>query len=53
MSLLQAHFLYQYSLHFFLEIYNDVLTNNAHLTGVVDHITRQGIIAKDLFQVRG
>lgn len=47
----QAHFLYQYSLHFFLEIYNDVLTNNAHLTGVVDHTARLGIITKDLFQV--
>ncbi|XP_050037127.2 dynein heavy chain, cytoplasmic isoform X2 [Dermacentor andersoni] len=47
----QAHFLYQYSLHFFLEIYNDVLTNNSHLTGVVDHTSRLGIITKDLFQV--
>ncbi|KAH6926569.1 hypothetical protein HPB50_019808 [Hyalomma asiaticum] len=47
----QAHFLYQYSLHFFLEIYNDVLTNNSHLTGIVDHTARLGIITKDLFQV--
>ncbi|CAN7979476.1 unnamed protein product [Ixodes pacificus] len=47
----QAHFLYQYSLHFFLEIYNDVLTNNSHLTGVVDHTGRLSIITKDLFQV--
>ncbi|KAL1414841.1 hypothetical protein MTO96_007104 [Rhipicephalus appendiculatus] len=47
----QAHFLYQYSLHFFLEIYNDVLTNNSHLTGIVDHTSRLSIITKDLFQV--
>ncbi|XP_064484606.1 dynein heavy chain, cytoplasmic-like isoform X2 [Ornithodoros turicata] len=47
----QAHFLYQYSLHFFLEIYSDVLTSNPHLTGVMEHTARLNVITKDLFQV--
>ncbi|XP_018494643.2 dynein heavy chain, cytoplasmic [Galendromus occidentalis] len=47
----QAHFLYQYSLHFFLEMYNDVLTNNSHLQGMTDPTQRLGVISKDLFQI--
>lgn len=47
----QVHFLYQYALQFFLDIYNDVLTNNTHLTGVLDNSARLSIITLDLFQI--
>jgi len=47
----QVHFLYQYSLHFFLDIYNDVLLNNTHLNGVTDPNSRLSVITKDLFEV--
>ncbi|XP_022236058.1 dynein heavy chain, cytoplasmic-like [Limulus polyphemus] len=46
----QVHFLYQYSLHFFLDIYNDVLTNNPGLTGVTDSSTRLSIVTTDFYQ---
>ncbi|GBM53740.1 Dynein heavy chain, cytoplasmic [Araneus ventricosus] len=46
----QVHFLYQYALQFFLDMYNDVLTNNPHLTGQLDNNARLSIITSDLFQ---
>lgn len=50
-SLKQIHFLYQYSLQFFLDIYHNVLYENPNLKGVTDHTQRLCIITKDLFQV--
>lgn len=50
--LFQMHFLYQYSLHFFLDIYHTVLYENANLKSVSDHMQRLSLITKDLFQVR-
>lgn len=47
----QIHFLYQYSLQFFLDIYHNVLYENPNLKGVTDHTQRLSIITKDLFQV--
>lgn len=46
------HFLYQYSLHFFLDIYHTVLYENANLKSVSDHMQRLSLITKDLFQVK-
>ncbi|KFM80266.1 Dynein heavy chain, cytoplasmic, partial [Stegodyphus mimosarum] len=46
----QVHFLYQYALQFFLDMYNDVLTNNPHLTGLLDNNARLSVITSDLFQ---
>lgn len=48
---LQIHFLYQYSLHFFLDIYHTVLYENPNLRSVSDHNQRLAVITKDLFQV--
>lgn len=50
-SLSQMHFLYQYSLQFFLDIYHTVLYENSNLKGVSDHTQRLSLITKDLFQV--
>lgn len=47
----QIHFLYQYSLQFFLDIYHNVLYENPNLKGITDHTQRLGLITKDLFQV--
>lgn len=47
----QIHFLYQYSLQFFLDIYHNVLYENPNLKGITDHTQRLSIITKDLFQV--
>ncbi|XP_078590507.1 cytoplasmic dynein 1 heavy chain 1-like isoform X1 [Branchiostoma floridae x Branchiostoma japonicum] len=46
----QIHFLYQYSLQFFLDIYHAVLYENSHLQGVTDYMARLNVIIKDLFQ---
>lgn len=46
----QMHFLYQYSLQFFLDMFNSVLYGNK-LTTVKDHGQRLDIITKDLFKV--
>ena len=46
----QVHFLYQYSLHFFLDIYSDVLTKNPRLDGITDPNARLSQITKDLFE---
>lgn len=45
------HFLYQYSLHFFLDTYHTVLYENANLKSISDHSQRLFLITKDLFQV--
>lgn len=45
------HFLYQYSLHFFLDTYHTVLYENANLKSIGDHSQRLALITKDLFQV--
>lgn len=47
----QMHFLYQYSLQFFLDMFNSVLYGNSHLNNVKEYIARLDIITKDLFQV--
>lgn len=47
----QVHFLYQYSLQFFLDIYHNVLYENPNLKGATDHTQRLSVITKDLFQV--
>ena len=48
-SLNQIHSLYQYSLHYFLEIFSTVLTQNANLKDVKDPHHRLRVITKDLF----
>ena len=50
-ALHQVHFLYQYSLHFFLDLFTDVLTNNARLATQTDYATRLSIITSDLYQL--
>ncbi|XP_069493861.1 cytoplasmic dynein 1 heavy chain 1 [Ambystoma mexicanum] len=50
-SLKQIHFLYQYSLQCFLDIYHTVLYENSNLKGITDHTQRLSLITKDLFQV--
>ncbi|KAK3093975.1 hypothetical protein FSP39_022394 [Pinctada imbricata] len=49
-ALQQVHFLYQYSLQFFLEIFHSVLSDNSHLKGVKEYSARLSIITSDLFQ---
>jgi dynein heavy chain 1 len=48
-SLNQIHFLYQYSLHYFLDTFNTVLTQNANLKDIKDPQQRLRLITKDLF----
>ncbi|XP_041352869.1 LOW QUALITY PROTEIN: cytoplasmic dynein 1 heavy chain 1-like [Gigantopelta aegis] len=48
-ALKQVHFLYQYSLHFFLEIFHDVLKCSA-LKNVKEYAPRLSIITKELFK---
>lgn len=50
-SLNQVHFLYQYSLKMFLDIFSTVLYNNPKLEGKTDYPSRLGIITKELFTV--
>lgn len=50
-SLNQIHFLYQYSLQFFLDIFSSVLLNNPKLDSLSDYNTRLTTITKDLFAV--
>jgi dynein heavy chain 1, cytosolic len=45
----QIHSLYQYSLQYFLEIFNTVLTQNSNLKEIKDPQQRLKIIARDLF----
>jgi len=48
-SLSQVHFLYQFSLQFFLEIFHSATSNNQHLTGIKDYTVRLQKITTDLF----
>lgn len=50
-TLNQVHFLYQYSLRFFLDIFNSVLLHNKQLTEITDYGQRLTIITKQLFDV--
>ncbi|CAB3376335.1 Hypothetical predicted protein [Cloeon dipterum] len=50
-SLNQIHFLYQYSLQFFLDIFSSVLLNNPKLQNVTDYGHRLATITGDLFNV--
>ncbi|EDV24404.1 uncharacterized protein TRIADDRAFT_24890 [Trichoplax adhaerens] len=47
----QMHFLYQYSLHFFLAIFENVLYDNSHLKGITGHAERLKVVTDDLFQI--
>ncbi|CAK8687664.1 unnamed protein product [Clavelina lepadiformis] len=49
-SLTQLHFLYQYSLQFFLAIYHNVLYGNPELEHTRDHMKRLKVIVMSLFQ---
>ncbi|KAL1512644.1 hypothetical protein ABEB36_002203 [Hypothenemus hampei] len=49
-SLNQVHFLYQYSLQFFLDMFNSVLLSNPKLDEISDYQQRLNIITTDLFQ---
>ncbi|ESP05087.1 hypothetical protein LOTGIDRAFT_151884 [Lottia gigantea] len=49
-ALQQVHFLYQYSLQLFFEIFHSVLSNNPRLNGVKEYASRLSIITTDLFQ---
>ena len=50
-ALNQVHFLYQYSLHFFLDVFTDVLNNNDNLKNSTDCAQRLSIITSDLFSL--
>ncbi|XP_067011460.2 dynein heavy chain, cytoplasmic isoform X2 [Anabrus simplex] len=50
-SLNQIHFLYQYSLKFFLDIFSSVLHSNPKLDGVTDYGARLAVITRSLFGV--
>lgn len=50
-SLNQIHFLYQFSLQFFLDIFSSILANNKNLEGVTNYTARLSTITTDLFQV--
>ena len=47
----QVHFLYQFSLKFFLEIFQVVLSQNPNLKGITDYSQRLHTITTDMFQV--
>ncbi|CAF0789670.1 unnamed protein product [Didymodactylos carnosus] len=49
-SLSSIHFLYQYSLKFFLEIFEHVLHHNKRLESITDPSVRLDIILKSLFE---
>lgn len=50
-SLNQIHFLYQYSLKMFLEIFSTLLYTNPKLEGKTDYSQRLTIVTKELFAV--
>ncbi|KAG7158919.1 Dynein heavy chain, cytoplasmic-like [Homarus americanus] len=50
-ALHQVHFLYQYSLHFFLDVFTDVLSNNPNIKDQTDYARRLSIITNDLFRL--
>lgn len=51
-SLNQVHFLYQYSLQMFLDMFSSVLLSNLRLDGISDYQARLNVITSDLFSVR-
>jgi len=50
-SLHQIHFLYQFSLQFFLDVFSSVLTSNPELAGKTEPAERLAIITQSLFSV--
>jgi dynein heavy chain 1 len=46
-----AHFLYQFSLRFFLDIFHGVIHGNPNLADVKDPLARLEILARDLFYI--
>ena len=48
---LQVHFLYQFSLQFFLDIFSAVLYNNPALNTIKEYAPRLSNITTNLFQV--
>jgi dynein heavy chain 1, cytosolic len=50
-QLSQVHFLYQFSLNFFLDIFYVVLNNNTNLEGVKGERERLDILIRDLFSL--
>lgn len=48
-SLNQIHFLYQYSLKMFLDIFTSVLSQNEKLAALTDYTQRLSVITNDLF----
>lgn len=50
-SLNQVHFLYQYSLKMFLDIFTSVLSQNPRLINISDYTQRLSVITSDLFSV--
>ncbi|ROT81449.1 Dynein heavy chain, cytoplasmic [Penaeus vannamei] len=46
-ALHQVHFLYQYSLHFFLDVFTDVLSNNPNIKDHTDYTRRLGMLHTD------
>ncbi|KRT81614.1 AAA protein, partial [Oryctes borbonicus] len=50
-SLNQVHFLYQYSLRMFLDMFSSVLLNNSRLDSITDYQARLTVITTDLFAV--
>ena len=48
-QLASVHFLYQFSLRFFLDMFNDILHNNENLNEIQDPNQRLEILIKDLF----
>ena len=50
-QLSSVHFLYQFSLRFFLELFNTVLHGNPHLEGVKEDKKRILILTNDIFNI--
>eukprot|EP01096_Ripella_sp_DP13-Kostka_P011830 TRINITY_DN484_c0_g1_i1.p1 TRINITY_DN484_c0_g1~~TRINITY_DN484_c0_g1_i1.p1 ORF type:complete len:4631 (+),score=2721.08 TRINITY_DN484_c0_g1_i1:206-14098(+) len=48
-QLATVHFLYQFSLRFFLEMFNDLLYRNDNLVGIQDHQQRLDVLVRDIF----
>ena len=48
-QLASVHFLYQFSLRFFLDMFHDLLHNNANLKGIEDPLKRLDLLIKDIF----
>ena len=50
-QLASVHFLYQFSLRFFLDIFHEILTSNPNLEGLVDAEQRLEVLTRDIFVV--